>query len=480
MRNIVEIRTNMFTKIIEEIEIDLNSRDEIPIILQGLQALYRDEESRVKLVTHLETLLPKEVNQNRGRPGMNVWQILVLALIRLSCNCDYDKLSDLANNHKTLREFLGHSVFDKASYSRQTLVDNLSFFTPKLLEKINKEVVISGYRLCSNQSPSACRIDSFVMESNVHYPTDITLIWDGVRTLISLLSKNCKEHSIGGWRESKSLFKKVKKGLRHCQNIRKRSPKTAKSIEAKIIVEKEATEAYYTLAMNIISKAEVSLIHLKQSSCSEKSIKKISFFIDKTQLILSQLIRRVIDGKVIPHNEKIFSLFEEYTEWISKGKAGVSQELGVRVAVVEGDLGFILHWDTMFQKTDDKVAIPLVEHTLKEFPTTKSVSFDKGFYTPHNKVILATMIETVVLPKKGRLSKKDKEESTGVQYRALRRNHSRIESAINALENHGLDRCYDKGKEAFQRYIALAVVARNILQVGRILNQKEKGKSIAT
>ncbi len=188
----------------------------------------------------------------------------------------------------------------------------------------------------------------------------------------------------------------------------------------------------------------------------------------------------MINGDAIPHHEKIFSLFEEYTEWISKGKAGVSQELGVRVAVVESDFGFILHWDTMFRKTDDKVAIPLVDDTRKNFPTIKSVSFDKGFYTPQNKATLKTIVETVVLPKKGKLSKKDKEESAGIQYKALRRSHSRIESAINALENHGLDRCYDKGKEAFERYIALAVVARNILQIGRLLNAKEKGKAIAT
>ncbi len=281
MRNIVKTQTNMFTKVIEEIEIDLNSRDEIPMILQGIQALYGDEQSRTKLFALLKDLFPNRVSLNHGRPGMNLWQIFVLGLIRLTCNCDYDKLSDLANNHKTLRQFLGNSLFDNRSYSRQTLVDNLSLFTTDLLEEINKEVVTSGYRLCGNKSPSACRIDSFVMESNVHYPTDITLIWDGVRTLISLFSKSCKEHSIGGWRESNSFFKKVKKGLRHCQNIRKRTPRKAKSIEEKIVAEKEATELYYTLAMNIVSKAEISLVHLKQSSCSEKRIKKMTFFIEK-------------------------------------------------------------------------------------------------------------------------------------------------------------------------------------------------------
>ena len=96
-----------------------------------------------------------------------------------------------------------------------------------------------------------------------------------------------------------------------------------------------------------------------------------------------------------------------------------------------------------------------------------------------NKIDLEEIVDTLILPQKGRESKEVKKITSTKEYRKLRFEHSRIESAINALENHGLDRCPDKGKVAYERYVGLAIVARNILQLGKIVMAKEKKMIIA-
>ncbi len=111
--------------------------------------------------------------------------------------------------------------------------------------------------------------------------------------------------------------------------------------------------------------------------------------------------------------------------------------------------------------------------TCARFPQTCAISLDKGFHSPRNQSELATLVDLVVLPKKGKLSAADQVREGDPQFVRLRQQHSAVESAINALEAHGLDRCLDHGIEGFRRYVALAVVARNIQRLGAILRQQE-------
>jgi len=163
-------------------------------------------------------------------------------------------------------------------------------------------------------------------------------------------------------------------------------------------------------------------------------------------------------------------------QWISKGKAGVPQELGLMVCVLKDQYGFILHHRVMQQQTDDKVAVVIVQETKDRYENLVGSSFDRGFYSPENKSQLAEILDYVVLPKKGRLSVKDKEIEHSEEFVESRRKHSAVESSINALENHGLDRCLDHGLHGFERYVALSVLARNIQILGHLLQQKELKK----
>ncbi|MCK5190090.1 MAG: ISNCY family transposase, partial [Methylococcales bacterium] len=161
-------------------------------------------------------------------------------------------------------------------------------------------------------------------------------------------------------------------------------------------------------------------------------------------------------------------------EWISKGKAGVPVELGIRVCVMEDTRGFILHHRVMQKETDDKIALEMVTATQEKFPGFKACSFDKGFHSPDNQRELKEKLEQVVLPKKGRLSKVDKAREYADEFVHAKKKHSAVESAINALQVHGLNKCPDHGIEGFERYAALAVLSRNIQIIGGIVRDLER------
>lgn len=147
MRNIFDPEMKFGQIPIDQIQIDMRSRDEIPKLLLGLQHIYCNPEVRLKVFEILETMVPENVNPNNGRPGMDLWKILVMGTIRLNCNWDYDKLREIVNNHKTMRQMLGHSIMDDKSYPLQTLKDNIPLLTPEILDKINTVVVEEGHKI---------------------------------------------------------------------------------------------------------------------------------------------------------------------------------------------------------------------------------------------------------------------------------------------------------------------------------------------
>ena len=221
-------------------------------------------------------------------------------------------------------------------------------------------------------------------------------------------------------------------------------------------------------------RVRTSLELLEKRVRSSLKLLRLREYMGSAKKLMSQIIRRVCFNETIPHHEKIFSIFEPHTEWISKGKAGVPVELGLRVNLIEDQHQFILHHQVMRRQTDEKVAVEIVEETKKRFPGLAVVSWDKGAHSPQNQRELKALLDLVVLPKKGKLSKADRQREDSREFKLLRRQHSAVESAINALDAHGLDRCPDHGIKGFERYVALAVLAKNIHRLGSVLREQQK------
>jgi IS5 family transposase len=189
---------------------------------------------------------------------------------------------------------------------------------------------------------------------------------------------------------------------------------------------------------------------------------------------IEQIGRRVLLGEVIAHEEKVFSIFEPHTEWVSKGKAGVPVELGLKVCIVEDQHQFILHHQVMQDQSDEQVCVEMVVQAKRRFANLNACSFDKGFHSSANQIALKEQLELVALPRKGKLSQQAQAVEQAPEFVKARQAHSAVESAINALEVHGLDVCPDHGIDGFKRYVALAVLARNIHRIGAILWQRDQ------
>jgi hypothetical protein len=483
MREIIRPQLQLGEQAIGAIAIDARSRDDIPRLLRGLQHIYTTPVLREQVFAILSAVLPVRadgegaVSAETGRPGMAQWQILVLGTLRLGLNADYDRITELANQHRTVRQMLGHSDWsDETQWQVQTLKDNLRLFTPEVLDRINHVVVQAGHALLKKSPDDALevRADSFVVETNVHFPTDINLLADAMRKVIETSAALSEAEGLSDWRQSAHNLRGVKKAYRRVQRLKRSTAKDPQKRAARLDDIQAAHRNYLGLCEDFLSRAELTKLKLQQGvGLPEAMFTALDDWIAHAKRQIDQVRRRVLQGERIPHGEKLFSIFEPHTEWISKGKAGVPVELGIKVAVSEDQFGFILSHRVMQHETDDQVAVPVVKDLAQRYPHIASVSFDKGFHNQANQQQLAELVDFPVLPKKGKRSKAEQAREHSARFQRLRRRHSAVESAINALEAHGLDRCPDHGIEGFKRYVALAVAARNLHRLGAVLLARE-------
>ena len=309
----------------------------------------------------------------------------------------------------------------------------------------------------------------------MHYPTDINLLYDAMRKIIQLTAAYAENHDLIGWRQYQYNLRQVKKACRKAQQMKRSTSRdeAKKSQRDELIA--QAHLDYIDLCQPFIARSQASLaVPIQNPSLIDSVITlEIEGFIAHAQRQIDQIDRRVLQGQTIPHEEKVFSLFQPHTEWISKGKAGVPVELGLKVCVLEDSQGYILHHRVMQQETDNQIALEMIREAKRKYPALTACSFDKGFHSPENQLGLAALLDQVVLPKKGRCNKKEQERESSPDFRNSKKKHSAVESGINALEVHGLDRCLDHGLDGFKRYVALAVVARNIQKMGsELIRQK--------
>ena len=445
---------------IEDIKLNHKCRDDMPTLLSGLQYLYSQEASRDRLFALLDEFILPGINKKVGRPGTDMWSILVMGVVKQGLGCDFDRLHDLVNEHKTLRKFLGHPAISDKLYHYQTLVDNVSLLNPELLGKVNHLIVESGHTVVGKKpgEPLRGRCDSFVVETNVRHPTDVSLLWDAMRCMHRHAGPLGLKHKVPDWRQWQHLLNTLEKKFNKIRKTRRASRKDIK--------------AYLKLCAELIGRVKALLLELAGKGVSPQKINKITNFVMHAVRQIDQIDRRLLKGETIPQNEKVFSIFEPHTRWISKGKAGRPVELGVPVGITEDQYQFILHYEIMWTGSDVDFAVPLVEITKELFPDFCAASFDRGFHSPANRTRLDEVLVDNVLPKKGRLSKADREREQGETFVAMRRQHPAVESAINNLEHRGLDRVRSKGRKGFARSVALAVVALNVHRLGRVLRQQ--------
>ena len=471
MRKAMERQMKLGEVDLSKIFIDPRDRDEIPQLLIGLRHVYCDPELRGKVFSILEEMAAARADTGNGRPGMDLWRILVLGMLRLICGWDNDKLKFMAETNLLIRQFLGEPcdgplVTYGPRYPLQTLKDNLSILTPDALSRISEIMIGAGHGIVKKKEEELLgKCDSYVFETNVHYPTDLSLLLDAVRKTVNLTADIAEKLGLPGWRQSAHNVEKAKGFF---DKARRTKHRKGKGSEAKF---NEACAECISHAEGMVVRALSTLSQVPPGSKYEGEALEAARFGAHAMLQTDQMRRR-LSGETIPHDEKVFSVFEEHTEWISKGKAGKPQELGVRVCILQDQFSFILHHKVMWKLTDEKVTVEMAEKSKALFRSLNGCSYDKGFYAPGLEAELRRIIANVILPKKGKLTPEERERESSPEFVAGRKAHPAIESAINALENHGLDRCPDHGPEALERYVALGILARNTQILGKIIATK--------
>jgi hypothetical protein len=465
---------------IGQVELDLDSRHELVPVLAGVQHIYRRPSLRDKILKLVERDVLGEHSGRQGAPGMDYWEILVLAAVRLGCNLDYDALHDLANNHRALRQTMGLDPWEGKLFKRSTIHENIGKLRTETIEEISRRIVAEGHRLVP-QAARAVRGDGFVAETNIHYPTDASLIVDGVRVMLRLVARLSKLTGAAGWRQHKHLLKRAKKLVRKIGKAAKRRKDRAQALEALYRELLAHVRSIEERVLNTIATVQLARDELDLLTAFEvdQIIEDLMDFVAKTAYVCELAERRVLKGEAIPNAEKVFSLFEPHTELINRGKRPNPIEFGRRVVVVEDRVGFIVEFRVLPRgQLEQDILVPMMRELQERLNNKiREASFDRGFYTPQNLEALKDIVEVACLPKKGKVTGRALEEESRVEFRAARKRHAGIESAIHALEaGNGLDRCRDRGQAGYERYVALAVLGRNLHTLGRLVLNKSRRK----
>jgi IS5 family transposase len=407
--------------------------------------------------------------QKTGRTGMDLWQIFVLSQVRLCQNISYDELHDHANHHQMIRQLMGIESgfgYEKYKFEYQNIIDNVSLLDDETVRELNQVIVEFGHEVFKKKEAEALRLktDSFVVESNVHFPTDYNLLWDSARKCLDMVDKFLKKHpEVPGWRKKGDWYRQMKNSMRAVGKV---SSSGGKDKEQRV---KRAVRYYLSKARALQDKLERSKEDLPKGDIMDVLIHlELDRYMDFLDKHIDLLERRKIKGEQIPHDEKIFSIFEEYTEWITKGKLHPNVELGKKLAITTDQYNLIVDYRIMENQSDSEMVKPIVEDLI-ELYQIRSWSFDKGYWHKDNKAMLEEHVDKVVMPKKGKCNKLEQAEESHRQFKLLRNQHSAVESNINELECRGLDRCPDRGYPHFKRYIGLSVAAYNLRRIGQEL-----------
>ena len=478
MRQRFEVQLALGAVPIERVEIPTRTRDELPPTLAALQWVFTTPQVSSEVFGLLEgRLLQKD--RSKGRPGMDLWQILVLGVVRLTLDLNYDRLHHVANYDSLVRQLLGQPAFDTTlQFKLSTLKENVALLSEELLEEINAVIArYSGQIIKKKGAELLIKVDSYAFESNVHFPTDLNLAWDCARKCIELSARLCESYDLPGWRKHAN-WRSTIKGLARRSARASRSGGRNRTVRIETSV-KAYLESLYALEEKVLESLE-QLSALAMNALLEVSLSELRGYHDLLIHHIFLISDRLLDGRKIASSEKLYSIFEQHSEWIQKGKAHRRVELGHRLLIATDQYGIVHDYKIMQGADEAGEVAPLADRLVRKLglETISSLSFDRGFSSVENRELLEMCLASVevVMPKKGKLSAADQERQSQKRWRKLSNKHSAIESDINSLEHHGLDRCPDKGYAAYARYAGLGILAYNLHRIGNHL-LKERSRT---
>lgn len=402
--------------------------------------------------------------EKKGRKGYTVEQSFRCILIKKLEGFSYREAVIEIHDRLCFRKFCrleNEAVMDYSELNK--LATRISFKTwdkvNGLLDKyaVEKEL-ISGEKL---------RTDTTAVETNIHYPTDSSMLWDVYRVFSRFIkgSRNLMPEVVGDVRAHNKKYKKIYFSISRLAGKKTKKPEM-KERYGKLII---GVEQIISTSQRIIEEGKEAI---KSDPLSDESLKMKSLIavaeadIVESKKIVDQAERRVMAGEKVPNDEKVFSLFEPHTELLKRGKAGKPVEFGHMVLLNQVADKYITGYEVFEKKPNEN---QLVDKILKEHEKLfghppELFAADKGFYESMEKLKkLEEEIEVVAIGKKGRLNEEEQQRESVADFIKGNKFRAGIEGSISGLKRIlSMGRCMDKGFERFRSFVSGIIFAHNL------------------
>lgn len=398
-----------------------------------------------------------------GRGGYTSEQILRSIVVMFVEVMSYRDTVIMIENSDFLRNFV--KLGNKMMMDFTFLCKAYTALSEETWNTING--VLSGYAKKEGKiTAERLRIDTTAYETNIHYPTDSSLLWDSYRTLARVMRDASDEMRAVGLTHRFHTKKVRKLALFISRNSDKKDKRVQQKIKRtyrRLIERVKWIDSVGTMAMRLLSQ----IMEFKAKAAAAE----IKHYLPIVEKIIGQAESRVILGKQVPSAEKVYSLFEEHTELIKRGKARKPIEFGHKILLAETGEKFIVHYETMPKQRADK---ELIQQSLSAHNKTfrcrpDILAGDKGFYESREQIEnLAKKIETVAICKKGRRTAEEDQRESTEKFIDGQRFRAGIEGTISVLKRaFKLGKCLFKGFKNFASSVGCAVFCHNLVMLAR-------------
>ena len=438
-------------------------------LLQAISDFLDDQEDIIEQVRcDLRRGLKKA---ETGRSGLTPQQVLrSLVLMRVK-NWNYRELRERIADGCTLRQFTDfyclpvprHDAFHRG-FNR---------LTPETLKAINDLVVQAAVEL-GLEDGQKLRVDTTVVQTDIHHPTDNTLLWDVVRVvtrLIGRLATALERRRIKGFRD------RTRSARRRMQEIQRMTTRQRQDHQ---------TGTYRELiAEEVIESARTALRRTRKARGKDmitdlaiaEMRKEIEHFCALGARVTDQSRRRVLNGEQVPTVEKLYSIFEPHTDLIKRGKVQSPIEFGHKVFLAESARGLITQYEVLDGNPLDEqhVVASLVRHRQTFGDVPKLYGSDRGFFSEKNVMSCKQEgVKVVCIPQRGGIKAPEREAyEKSREFKDGQRFRAGIEGRISVLfRGRGMKRCLAEGRERFELWVAAAVLANNLMKIAALLAER--------
>lgn len=300
MRNRFEQQMSIGTIPIGETRITTKKRSgPLPALCAALKEIFTTPEVNERVFEILESKITAG-KKHTGRPGMDLWQVFVLSQVRLCMNISYDDLHHTANNDHLIRQIMGVEKgfgYERYEFEYQNIVDNVGLLDDETVRNLNQVIVELGHGVFKKKGAAAfcCKTDSFVVESNVHFPTDYNLLWDSSRKSLDMVGKFQKKYPrMPGWRKKHDWYCQMKNSMRA---VGKACSSGGRNKEQRI---KQAVRYYLTKARALQDKLKNSKLPILDEMDMLIFI-CLGRYMEFSDKFIDLLDRRLLQGEQIPH-----------------------------------------------------------------------------------------------------------------------------------------------------------------------------------